>query len=93
MPGPRKLWLIADRLVATSLTANAIATARVWGASDQSRAPKELSITLVLSFAFFIPSKFSEITGRMQGFLFFHSCWHYLPCMFASSWIILSLAS
>jgi len=90
MPGPRELWLIADRLVATSLTVNAIATARVWGASDQSGAPKELAIALVLSFAFFIPSRFSEITGRMQSFLFFHSCWHCLPCVFASSWIILS---
>jgi hypothetical protein len=26
----------------------------------------------------------------MQSFLFFHSCWHCLPCVFASSWIILS---
>lgn len=90
VPGPRVLWLVADRVVASTLTANAVGTAQLWSRSTQSRAPPELAVALVLSFGLYLPSKYSEITGRMPSFLAFHSLWHYVPCSLAALWILLS---
>ena len=79
---------MADRAMASTLTANPCVTARRWAASEQCVAPPALALALVCSFSLYGPSKLCEITGSMHAFLLAHSLWHYVPCSLASLWII-----
>ena len=91
----RQTWNYLDRVVASTLTANAVTTALQWtqstanaGIPDHANPlARHAALAMCFSFVSFAPSRFCEISGRMVPFLVWHSVWHYAPNLFAVTWL------
>ena len=92
--GGEKLVRFVDRACACSNFANMVAAVLAFPSDGGEHAGLRLVIGIMLlatCAVAFPASKSYEISGRMRGFLAWHSVWHYVPNGLALLWVALWL--